>query len=70
MPSFAGVQAEHVSQMLEGLSRESLNSAMDYIAWLRHREEEEDREDIACYLERRDEPEISLEALKRKLGQA
>ena len=28
---------------------------------------EEDREDIACYLERKDEPEITLDELKMKL---
>ena len=70
MSPLAEAQADHVSRMLEGLSGESLNSAMDYIAWLRHREEEEDQEDIACYLDRRDEPEVSLDALRRKLAQA
>ena len=70
MPPFAEMQAERAGRMLAELSEESLDSAMDYIAWLRHREAEEDQKDIACYLDRRDEPEISLEALTQKLGRA
>ena len=53
--------------LLNSLSEESLSSAIDYIAWLRHLDEEEERDDIACYLERRDEPEVTLDELKQKL---
>ncbi|MBQ9526285.1 MAG: hypothetical protein IJR68_01630 [Fretibacterium sp.] len=65
----AEVQAE-LTNLLGTLSEESLHSAIDYVTWLRHLEEEEDRDDIACYLERRNEPEISLEELRQKLRQS
>ena len=60
---------ENLTDMLGALSEESLDKAMDYINWLRYLEAEEDREDIACYLERRDESEITLDELKQKLRQ-
>lgn len=55
-------------QMLEELSEDSLASAMDYIAFLRSIEEHEDKEDIACYLERREETTLSLSEVRKKLG--
>ena len=54
--------------MLEELSEDSLASAMDYIAFLRSIEEREDKEDIACYLERREETTTSLVEVREKLG--
>ena len=55
-------------KMLEELSEDSLASAVDYIAFLRLIEEREDEEDIACYLERREETTISLAEVRKKLG--
>jgi len=55
-------------RMLEELSEDSLASAMDYIAFLRSIEEREDKEDIACYLERREETTTSLVEVREKLG--
>ena len=60
MPTTQTESHKNIIEMLAGLSEESLASAMDYIGYLRHLEEQEDEEDIACYLERKDEPTVPL----------
>ena len=55
-------------KIIDDLREENADKVFSYAAFLRSIEHLEDEEDIKCYFERRDEPEYTLEEVKRSLG--
>ena len=59
---------QELNELMIGLPEDDAEKVLSYAAFLKHIRKAEDEEDIAAYLERKDEPSYSLDEVKNALG--